>query len=194
MKIKALLSLFVVFALTACNKDFEEINTNPNAPNDVQPSLLLRQVLFDYAEEMSYEGFVAGNLLSQSFTMIDFNLFDRHSLQDPQLGGNPWPVIYTNLRDNELILERSRASATNAVYEGPALILKAYMTAALTDIYGDVPYTQALQGTSGNVTPAYDKQEDIYRGTNGILDNLNRGIAALEGYEGVPAFRRRYFV
>ena len=37
----------VVFLLAACTKDFEEINTNPNAPVDVQPSLLLRKVLFD---------------------------------------------------------------------------------------------------------------------------------------------------
>ncbi len=64
---------------------------------DVQPSLLLRKVLFDYNEQMSYEGFVAGNLLGQYFTAIDFNLFDRHSLTEPQYGGNAWPFIYTNL-------------------------------------------------------------------------------------------------
>ena len=67
----------------AGTEDFEEINTNPNSPIEVQPSLLLRQVIYDYGEEMSYEGFVAGNLLGQYFTAIDFNLFDRHSLTEP---------------------------------------------------------------------------------------------------------------
>lgn len=185
MKLRIGISLLVVLIITSCTKKFEEINTNPNAPNNVQPSLLLRQVLFDYAEEMSYEGFVAGNLLGQHFTMIDFNLFDRHNLSSPQLGGNPWPVIYTNLRDNELMLDRSKESSVNAVYEGPGLILKAYMAAALTDIYGDVPYFEALKGTEGNVTPVYDTQEEIYTGENGILDNLKKGIAALENYQGV---------
>ncbi|MBR9921554.1 MAG: SusD/RagB family nutrient-binding outer membrane lipoprotein [Bacteroidetes bacterium] len=175
---------FALLLATACTKDFQEINTNPNAPIEVQPSLLLRQVIYDYGEQMSYEGFVAGNLLGQYFTAIDFNLFDRHSLTEPQLGGNPWPVIYTNLRDNEIILDQSGENPSYAVYEGPALILKAYMTAALTDIYGDVPYTEALNGKEGNIMPAYDSQEDIYTAPNGILNNLDKGIEAIQNYEG----------
>lgn len=172
------IGLLFIF-LSACTTDFEEINTNPNSPIAVQPGLLLRQVIFDYGEEMSYEGFVAGNLLGQYFTAIDFNLFDRHGLAEPQFGGNPWPFIYTNLRDNETILTEARSNVALSVYEGPSLILKAYMTAALTDIYGDVPYSEALAGKSGNVTPTYDAQETIYTGPDGILDNMEKGIEAI---------------
>ena len=174
----------IAILISSCTDQFEEINTNPNAPIDVESSLLLRHVLFDYAEQMSYEGFVAGNLLGQYFTAIDFNLFDRHSLTETQFGGNPWPILYTNLRDNEIILEKSRSDATAEVYEGPALILKAYMTAALTDMYGNVPYAEALNGKEGRITPVYDEQEDIYLGENGILDNLDRAIAAISNYQG----------
>ncbi|MGE3801582.1 MAG: SusD/RagB family nutrient-binding outer membrane lipoprotein [Candidatus Kapaibacterium sp.] len=184
MKYLIYIVLALPFLSTACTEGFEELNTNPNAPTEAEPALLLRQVIYDYGEEMSYEGFVAGNLLGQYFAMVDFNLFDRHSLSDPQLGGNPWPVLYTNLRDNEIMLKSARANPSDAVYEGPALILKAYITAALTDIYGDVPYTEALQGTEGNITPAYDTQERIYTGADGILDNLDQGIAAIEHYSG----------
>ena len=179
--------IFATLLLLAvgCTKDFTEINTNPNAPIEVQPSLLLRQVIYNYGDEMAYEGFTAGNLLGQYFTMVDFNLFDRHALSSPQVGGNPWPVIYRNLRDNELILEQSRTAPAAAVYEGPALILKAYMAAALTDIYGDVPYFNALRGQEGTVTPAYDAQEEIYTAEGGILDNLEKGVAAIAAYNGV---------
>lgn len=177
-----ILSIFSLIFTSSCTKDFEEINTNPNAPSSVQPSLLLRQVIYDFGENMSYEGFVAGDLLSQHRTALDFNLFDRHALKSPQLGGNPWPIFYTNLRDNELILKQSRTTATFAVYEGPALILKAYMAAGLTDLFGDVPYFEAFNGIEGTVTPRYDLQEDIYLNENGILDNLNQGIAAIENY------------
>lgn len=180
-------SLFCLLMTTSCTKDFEEINTNPNAPNSVQPSLLLRQVIYDFGEQMSYEGFVAGDLLSQHRTALDFNLFDRHALKSPQLGGNPWPIFYTNLRDNEIILTQSKAVETFAVYEGPALILKAYMAAGLTDLFGDVPYSEAFDGVNGNVTPAYDSQEAIYTGTGGILESLDAGIAAIEAYDDVIA-------
>ncbi|MFT4759640.1 MAG: hypothetical protein ACI9XO_003949 [Paraglaciecola sp.] len=178
---------FTLLFITSCTKDFEDINTNPNAPVDVQPSLLLRNILFDYGEQMSYEGYVAGDLLGQYMTAIDFNLFDRHSLTEPQFGGNPWVILYTNLRNNEIIIDKSRENIAAAVYEGPALVMKAYTTAALTDMYGDVPYFNALNGKKGNVTPEYDAQEDIYLAENGILDNLDKAILAMESYTGAIA-------
>lgn len=178
-------SILCLFILSSCTQDFEEINTNPNSPNSVQPELLLRQVIYDFGEQMSYEGFVAGDLLSQHRTAIDFNLFDRHALKSPQLGGNPWPIFYTNLRDNEILLNKSRALETFKVYEGPALILKAYMAAGLTDLFGDVPYYEAFNGVNGTVTPKYDLQEDIYLKNGGILDNLNKGIAAISAYNDI---------
>ena len=62
--------------------------------------------------------------------------------------------------------------------------MKAYMTAALTDMYGDVPYFNALNGKEGNVTPAYDAQEDIYRNAGGILDNLDQAVLSMQNYQG----------
>lgn len=184
-RIKTALYTLVAFAaLLSCTTNFEEINTNSNSPVTVQPSLLLRQVIYDYGEQMSYEGFTAGNLLGQYSTALDFNLFDRHDLKSPQLGGNPWPIFYKNLRDNEIILDLSQESTAFEVYEGPARILKAYMTAALTDLYGDVPYSEAFKGDAATVTPSYDTQESIYMEADGIMDNLDRGIAALTNYSG----------
>lgn len=190
MRTLILFSLFLFTLLqSACTKDFEEINTNPNVAVEAQPELLLRQVLYNTAEEMSYEGFVAGNLLSQHFTMVDFNLFDRHNLSQPQLGGNPWSVLYLNLRDNELLLQKARSGEAFAVYEGPALILKSYLAATLSDLYGAVPYFEAFQGKSHTVQPAYDSQELIYTGEGGILENLREGIAKISNYRGASVLR-----
>ena len=182
---KVLMVTLVIF--TGCTADFEELNTNPNAPVSVQPGLLLRQVIYDFGEQMSYEGFAAGDLLSQHRTALDFNLFDRHALKSPQLGGNPWPIFYTNLRDTELLLQQAQSSETFKVYEDIALILKAYMAQGLTDLFGDVPYFEAFDGINGTVTAAYDAQEDIYLTEGGILDNLDKGIAALNAYDGAVA-------
>jgi hypothetical protein len=79
------------------------------------------------------------------------------------------------------------------VYKGPSLILKAYITMMLTDLYGDVPYSQALKAKSGNVSPVYDSQEQIYTATDGILDNLNKGIAAIEAYNGTASLNGDIF-
>ncbi|MEL6534067.1 MAG: SusD/RagB family nutrient-binding outer membrane lipoprotein [Bacteroidota bacterium] len=186
---KTILVLVGISVATACTQDFEEINTNDNAPISVQPEFLLRQVVYDMGEQMSYEGFVAGNLLGQYFTAIDFNLFDRHSLTEPQFGGNPWPVLYRNLRDNETLLALAKENPVHAVYEGPALVMKAYIAAMITDIYGDVPYFEAASGTEGVVKPAYDAQQDIYLAEGGILDNLETAITLLKGYTGTQALQ-----
>ena len=180
-------TVLVLMLVISCTKDFEEINTNTNAPVTVQPSLLLRQVIYDYGEQMSYEGFTAGNLLGQYSTALDFNLFDRHDLKSPQLGGNPWPIFYQNLRDNEIIMNLSQENTAFAVYEGPARIMKAYMAAGLTDLFGDVPYSEAFKGDTETVTPVYDSQESIYMDENGVFDNLDKGIAAIENYTGTIA-------
>ncbi|WP_026232206.1 SusD/RagB family nutrient-binding outer membrane lipoprotein [Neolewinella persica] len=189
-KLFLLLSLLPFLLLFTCTKDFEAINTNDNAPSEVQPELLLRQVLYGYGDAMSYEGFVAGNLLSQHFSMIDFNLFDRHALSSPQEGGNPWPILYTALRDNETILQLSRENPAQSVYEGPALVMKAYLTMTLTDMFGDVPYFDAFQGRSAGITtPKYDTQEAIYMEAGGILDNLREAVRAMDDYTGVQTLQ-----
>jgi hypothetical protein len=57
------------------------------------------------------------------------------------------------------------------------------MAAGLTDLFGDVPYYTAFNGTEGEVTPVYDSQESIYMNENGILDNLDKGILAIQNYK-----------
>ncbi len=176
--------LGLVIGSTSCTKDLSTINTNPNSPIDAQPSLLFRKVLFDYGEQMSFEGFDAGNLLGQYFTMTDFNNFDRHALAEPLYAGNPWPILYRNLRDNEILLRKAEENNIFLIYKGPALVMKAYMAAALTDLYGDVPYSEALKGKEAVYLPKYDRQENIYQGDNGILKNLEKAVTVMEAYNG----------
>jgi len=53
-------------------------------------------------------------------------------------------------------------------------VMKSIIAGTLTDVFGDVPYREAARGRSGEVDPGYDRQEDIYLGEVGILDNLKQ--------------------
>lgn len=170
----------MALAITSCTNNFTDINTNPNAPVDVEPGLLLRNILWESSEKLTYEGVVAGGLLAQQVTLIDFNLFDRHDLTGVQFGGNPWPILYTLMRDNEIILDKARTSPALAHYEGVGLVMKAYLAGITTDLFGDVPYTEAVSGKNGITQPKFDKQEDIYKGENGLIASLNQAIIALQ--------------
>ena len=170
--------VIIAIAITSCTDNFTDINTNPNSPVDVEPGLLLRNILWESSEQLAFEGTAAGGLLAQQFTLIDFNLFDRHDLTGVQFGGNPWPTLYTLMRDNEIILDKAQTTAALAHYEGPALVLKTYLAGIATDVFGDVPYSEAAAGKDGITQPKFDLQEDIYKGENGLLANLVGSIKA----------------
>lgn len=179
------LCVAAAFSAIQCTTDFAEVNTNPNAPVDVAPELLLRQVIYDHADHMSFEGFTGGANLGQYFSADPgFNRFDRGDLLAPQFGSNPWPRLYTQLRDVELVLAKARTEQSARVYEGPALVLRSLIAGTLTDLFGAIPYTQAAAGKSSAFTPAYDAQEDVYAGTGGILATLAEAVAIMDDYEG----------
>lgn len=189
---RLLLASAIAITLASCTEDFAEINTNPNAPVEVAPELLLRQVIYDYADHMSFEGFTGGANLGQYFSADPgFNRFDRGDLLAPQFGSNPWPRLYTQLRDVELILAKAQSRASQPttdqsanVYEGPALVMKSLIAGTLTDIFGDVPYMRAASGKRGAFAPAYDEQEDIYRAQDGILGSLRKAVRVMDAYGG----------
>jgi hypothetical protein len=50
-------------------------------------------------------------------------------------------------------------------------ILKCFVGAYLTEKYGDVPFSEAVQGRSGSIFPKFDAQKDIYESLFAMLDN-----------------------
>jgi len=60
-----------------------------------------------------------------------------------------------------------------------ARIMKAYVFWKVTDRWGDVPYTEALN--SNNITPKFSKQEDIYKD---LFKELKEAVAQIDGGAG----------
>jgi hypothetical protein len=53
-------------------------------------------------------------------------------------------------------------------YEGMGKILLALNLGLATDVFGNIPYSEAFKGTA-NLSPKYDKQEDIYTAIQTLL-------------------------
>jgi hypothetical protein len=86
-------------------------------------------------------------------------------------GNTVWDNCYDNNYDYAIV--QSKAAVAGAgFYEGIARIMKALNYQMLVDVYGDVPYSQALKG-SGNPTPVYDKGLDIYKN---LFREIDAGI------------------
>ena len=76
------------------------------------------------------------------------------------------------------VVENTRDKANKTNLYNIARIFKVYLFQFLTDLYGDIPYSEAGKAYTGQVLfPKYDKQEDIYAD---MLKELDEAAAALD--------------
>lgn len=166
-----LLTGMLIFA--GCTKDFDEINLNPNAPETVNPDLLLPTIMRGPIYTAAGMSWGEGNVVGQYTAKIQFTTYDRY---DWSPTGTPWNSYYSTMRDVNNVLDLASES-TQAGYRGVALIMKSWMYALMSDLYGDLPYSQAINGKDGDYFPGYDTQEAIYDGIFADLETANQLLA-----------------
>lgn len=164
MKNTQYLSVFIFLflgLLTACTNNFEEINADPNRPEQVNPGVILGQMQYRIVNS----GVSAARNFTHELMQVDA---PRASTSGQGLhryivnpGAGVWAGFYQNLTDVEDMYSIADRLKENN-YKGIALIYKCWAYSILTDLYGDVPYSQAIKATEGNFKPAFDKQKDIY--------------------------------
>lgn len=86
---------------------------------------------------------------------------------------NEWNSAYLNLRGIQEAIDKCSKGGLNEGQDdvkGMAEVMKAINIGILTDLHGDIPYSEALQG-SDKLNPKIDKQADIYTAIFSILDD-----------------------
>jgi len=168
--IKSILLLLGLFCTTACDKDFEVINNNPNVPTQVSADLLLSGVLRNTINDQVGEAWGIGNIVIQHTAKIQFVNEDRYLWGERN---GVWNSVYGNMRNVQNIIDLATANKQNN-YLGIALIWKSWLFSLATDAYGDVPYTDAIKAKSDGIyVPKYDTQESIYAGILADLAKAN---------------------
>ncbi|WP_018612711.1 SusD/RagB family nutrient-binding outer membrane lipoprotein [Segetibacter koreensis] len=96
----------------------------------------------------------------------------------------PWERILPDLRNLAEVIKQTGsggyADGKSNNTRQAARILRAFLFSRLTDYYGSIPYTEALQATSGVFYPKYDKQKAIY---TDLLKELDEASVALSGVD-----------
>lgn len=173
--IKYLLLVVIAFmGLSACN-DFEELNQDPTRMTDINAASLLTQVIYDAGTRSRAYGDI-GNYVGQYWT--NTSLIDQRHRYD--FRGSDSEEIYNNIYGTLYDVADLKGRATEEGlddYLGAALVIEAYLTTYLTDVFGPVPYSEAIQGDDLNFTPKFDNQEEIYRQN---LQKLDEAYALLE--------------
>lgn len=171
--LKAGLLVCLTTCTVACTSDFDSINTDPNNPTTATADLLLTPLLRNIVQTQFNYSDGAG--LAHHIARTNYNEVEQYAF-----GTNEglWSQYYLQLNSiQEMIRVSERDNQPS--YKGIAYILKAYVIAQITDMWGDVPYFEATLGGE-DITPAYDSQEDIYTAEGGILDLLKQADKLLE--------------
>ncbi|MDQ3536756.1 MAG: SusD/RagB family nutrient-binding outer membrane lipoprotein [Bacteroidota bacterium] len=169
-KLKYILSFCLVCILNACDKNFEEVNKNPNVPVTVTPDLLLPTIIREPFNQHFDLAWGYGNIVMQQTAKIQFTNEDRYNWGAQS---SPWNTFYDALRDVNKILEITEENGQKN-YHGIALIMKSWMYHVLTDAYGDIPYSQSIKAKSDkNYAPEYETQQKVYEGILADLEEAN---------------------
>lgn len=195
MKTTIYKGFLIVFAISlvlqSCTKDFDKINNNPNVPalELAAPNMLLPNAIESMTDRVFeiFLGHEMGNCWVQHMAKVQYTDEDRY-VPRPAVINNTWSSFYAaNGMDIALLLKIANNKGYDN-YKGVALVLQAYVTSVLTDLFGPVPYTEAWRSAAadgGILSPAYDDQETIYRALIANLaeanDLLGTGSDAVEG-------------
>jgi len=179
MKIILMILTVLTLTVSGCTSEFKDMNVNPNAPVDVTPGLLLPNIIRTPINNMMDNAWSYGNIVIQHTAKRQFVNEDRYLWGDVS---GPWNSGYSTLRDVRNMINAAEV-AGQSNYVGVGLIMRSYIFSQLTDLYGDIPYTQAVKASEGIVLPSYDTQESIYtsmladlKKANTILGSTNESI------------------
>src|SRR5665647_1245845 len=146
--------LLFLFMFMSCSEDImDRINENPNNPLDMQSRLIVTDVMTSSAFNVTGSDFAFYTSVYMELNVgIWGQMYNAEiRVSEPTSSStynNPWRSIYYNLYHLKLIVDKCSTGGSevgNFQTLGVAEVLKAYNLAMLTDLMGDVPYTEALQ-------------------------------------------------
>ncbi len=170
MKLNTLyIAAFLVLVGTGCKKDYLDVNTNPNALPTATPAYVLANALNQTAINMvspNETGMVWGGQWTQSNGYIISTTLFSYSFTNGDF--NYWDNTYDNLYDYQYVIDNADA-ANQSYLKGPAKVMQAYNFQKLVDMYGNIPFSESLQGVK-KLAPKFDDQKAVYEGLITLLD------------------------
>lgn len=170
------------FIAASCKSDFLDVNNTPNNPLTVPPTALMTTLAYDAAFANSNDLSRITSVLMQYQAGVGNQVAGYDSYNIRGNSDNQWNgELYAGLLINaQKMIDNTQA--TSPVYAGIAKIYKAYGFGLTTDLWGDIPYSEALKGTN-ILNPKLDTQKDIYLGTTtvqSLFDLVKEGLADLD--------------
>jgi hypothetical protein len=152
-------------------EDFNTLTKDPNRPTDVHPSLLLTNIEVTVFNQVSVGAAYACRCLvfTDGYSTIQTYGWQR--------GG--FDGYYTLLQVYKMNQEAEKRNLVN--YQALAKFFRAWQFMQLTMTFGDIPYSEAVQGDKEVFKPVYNTQEEVF---TGILQELTEANEMLDASNG----------
>jgi hypothetical protein len=191
-KIKTIsLSLItIIILLTTSCEDLTEINTSPNQLNasDIDIKYVLTSVLSNSGRNYLYEYcYGGGRTISEAMQYLQRDYIDFQGpntlVWTPQSFSGP----YYSIKNSQYIFDNAQfemLEGNQKFYTAVGQIMRSFWYGYLTSLYGDIPYSEAMQAESANFMPVYDNQKDIFKGVLEDLKSANDLLSQVSSVEG----------
>lgn len=174
--------------LSSCSDSYmEDVNTDDSKAETIDPNAQLTTALLqtygDFSLMDTYRSYITGFTQYYAGGWNVSNYAGAVYPKDSEMA-YPWNRYYQISIKNlvDAIHRTGDMPNTNAALR----IHRAYMMAVLSDIYGDIPCTEAgMSFIDGNATPKYDTQEEVYdfifSELKACAEQLGTGTDAISG-------------
>ena len=173
MKKLSIITIAFAVVFSACTKDFEDMNKDPFSPTGTTIEALFNGVVSSLQQNMNEQFYLQNEIW---YPETELGALTSEAWGNSQVGTSSiWSDYYlmlSNIRELEQRFDNyCDEQADEAVCDkvrAQLNILKAYQTFKITDIFGDMPYTQAGRiwtnaSSQETMKPEWDSQESIYK-------------------------------
>lgn len=169
-----IIGMLFLLSLAGCGEEFLDINTDPNAATAVSPDVLIPTIQTNLSSARVVELGPSMEFITQHWgstgsagVFIDPERYNIGTF----MPRNTWSTYYGSVMRNAKLMELDAKEDEKDNIAAQALIIQAHAYFSLTTLFGDVPFSQAVDFET--TSPIFDSQEDVFRGVISLIDEAN---------------------
>jgi len=200
MKIRGIFFLVILsVTLLSCKKDFEEIDTNPQGFTTASDGSLFNSVIQSLLPSGNEQFYVNNEILYKQTQQAALTqaAWNNYTIGTEDIWQNYYRAL-PSIRELQKRFDAYTPSPSVTNMKAMLAITLAYKTFKLTDLFGDIPYSEAGYGFQdlSLLHPKYDKQRDIYISLLNDLkwaaENINDTTARVEPFTTFSSFDKLF--
>ena len=170
-RISKILGLVLITGLgfNSCETTELDLIDNPNAltPQQADVNFFLNAIQFTYGELMESLGTEAASLVRIEYlgSRNYLNAYGPNELDEE------WDDAYREILADAKALKPLAEEANQYKHIAISQVLSANVLVTMVDFFGDVPYSEALQGAEGVFNPKVDSGAEVYAAAEALLDS-----------------------